>query len=683
MQFANPWFLLGIFAIAIPIIIHLFNFRRFRKVYFTNVRFIEELKLQTQKQSKLKHLLTLLARILAITCLAIAFAQPFKPLNKKLVNQNVKNAVSIYVDNSYSMEARSTKGTLLDDAKNKALEAGNAFKPADLFQVLTGDFEGKHQRFITREELPDVLNEVKLSPASRPLSEVIRRQKDLLTTSGNSNKNVFIISDFQKSTTDLENIKADTGLSVFLIPIVANQAGNLYVDSCWFESPVQQLNQSATLKIRIKNTSSNDQEKIPIKLMINNTQRALASFDCPGRGECEVSLSFTNTETGIHQAYLELVDYPITYDDKFYFTFQVFNTIPVLCINEKDENTYIHNLFGKDSAFQYSATSIKTLDYSSLGNYRLLILNEIQQYSTGFIQELKNFLEKGGSIFILPPAELDPENYRPLLSSFNLGLFSKVDTVNTKVMKLDAAHNLYRDVFDKIPENLDLPVVLSHYPLIFGSASGAEVILKLENDDPFLLSYSSNKGKIYLMTSPLRPEFNNFGKHLLFVPTLYKIALLSQPFNPLYYFIGKDEAVELSSLENKGDEVYKIRKLGESYEFIPENRIIGSGIVFYPHDQVKDAGNYSIMDGNRVVNGISFNFDRRESAMDFYSPEELKTAAEKTGLGNVMVLNVKEKPVSLAIEELNKGVRFWKLFIILTLLFLAAEVLILRFWKRA
>ncbi|MHC1708109.1 MAG: BatA domain-containing protein [Bacteroidales bacterium] len=683
MQFVNPWFLLGIAGIAVPIIIHLFNFRRFRKVYFTNVRFIEELKLQTQKQSKLKHLLVLFARILAVICLSIAFAQPFKPLNKKVVHQNNTNAVSVYVDNSYSMEARSAKGSLLEEAKNKALETGMAYKPADIYQILTAEFEGKHQRFITREELTDVLNEVKLSPVSRPVSEVIRRQTDLMTTAGNTNKNLFIISDFQKSITDFEVIKADTGFSVFLIPVAASQAGNLYVDSCWFDSPVQQINQPATLKLRIKNTAANSQEKIPVKLMINNTQRALASFDCPARGETEVALSFTNTETGIQQAYLEILDYPLTYDDKFYFSFEVYTTIPVLSIYEKEENQFLHNLFSKDSSFQYAAVPVKSLDFSSLRNYRLIILNEIKQFSSGIIQEMKTFLENGGSVMILPPAAMEADAYNELLSAFNLGLFSKADTSDTKVMKLDAAHVLYRDVFDKIPENLDLPVVLSHYPHIFSNTSGAQVLLKLENDDPFLTAFPYNKGKIYLLSSPVLSDYTNFGKHILFVPTFYKIALLSQPLNRLYYFIGRDDAIELLTLENKGDEIYKIKKVGESYEFIPENRILGSQIVFYPHDQLKEAGNYSVLDGNREIIGVSFNFDRRESEMNFYSAEDLKDKIKQSGLSNFMVLDVKEKPVSMVIEELNKGVRFWKIFVILTLLFLAAEVLILRFWKHA
>ena len=182
MEFANPSFLFGLAAIAIPIIIHLFNFRRFRKVFFTNVKFIEELKQQTRQQSQLRHLLVLLMRILAIAALVLAFAQPFIPVNEDQANRKATNAVSIYVDNSFSMEAESPEGSLLNQALNKARETAAAYESSDQFQLLTNDFEGRHQRFVSREDFLELLNEVELSPVTRAVSEVYKRQSELLNS---------------------------------------------------------------------------------------------------------------------------------------------------------------------------------------------------------------------------------------------------------------------------------------------------------------------------------------------------------------------------------------------------------------------------------------------------------------------------------------------------------------------
>ena len=143
MQFVNPLFLIALSAISIPIIIHLFNFRKYKKIFFTNVRFLAEIKQESKKRSELKHLLILLMRILATACLVIAFAQPYlsSPLQQKKLAG--RQAVSIFIDNSFSMDALATNGKLVDVAKSKALEIAAAYKPSDLFQLLTTDLEGK------------------------------------------------------------------------------------------------------------------------------------------------------------------------------------------------------------------------------------------------------------------------------------------------------------------------------------------------------------------------------------------------------------------------------------------------------------------------------------------------------------------------------------------------------------
>ena len=680
MQFANPWFLIALSAIAIPVLIHLFNFRRFRKVYFTNVRFIEELKLQTQKQSKLKHLLILLARILTIIMLVLAFAQPFRPLNRRLVQQHALNSVSVYIDNSFSMESKGRQGSLLDEAKRKTLEILAAHKPADQFHLLTSDFEGRHQRWINRDEVQGLLPEIPFSPATRPLNTVLARQQDMFQ-SASTNKNIFILSDFQKSTTLPEHLSPDTSANLFLLPLEASQSENLYIDSCWFDSPVQQLNQLSILHVRIRNAGNTDQEKIPVKLLINGQQRAIASVNCKAGSPAEISLSFTNQQPGFFHAVLSLTDYPITYDDDFYFTFEVQSRYKVLCINDKVSNVFLDNLFGKDSAFQYLAVQVKSLDYSAVTDYNLVIISELQSFPSGLTQALQALIDQGGSLCIIPPENPDQAAWTEFMNQYGIGAFRGVDTLDAKVRNLDPSQLLFRDVFDKVPENLDLPEAFSHLSLAFPATSHANTILAFENDDPFLVSYGLHAGTIYLFTAALRESSTNFGKHVLFVPTLYRMALLSLPIRPLFYTIGQDAAIPVQGYAGKGDDVLRIKQVGQDYDFIPENKLSGSKRMLFVHNQVRQAGNYILTDGGKEVAGLAFNYDRQESMLDFYTSEALKELVSKSGLKHIHVLDATEKPLTQLIEDLNRGVRYWKVFALLALLFIAAEIGMLRFWK--
>jgi Aerotolerance regulator N-terminal len=285
MSFLYPSFLFALSAIAIPIVIHLFNFRKFKTVYFSNVRFLKEVKEETRATSKLKHLIVLAARILTIIFIVLAFAQPFIPVENNKVRVGNK-VISIFIDNSFSMEAINKNGSLLEEAKKRALEIISSFKPSDRFQLLTNDFEGRHQRLVNKEEFSTLLEGIRISPATRSLSEIASRQIDFLQQSENlpeneiyKNKLSFIISDFQKNNFNINQFRNDTSVIFNLVQLTAAEKNNLYIDTCWFETPVRQFDQIEKLHVHIKNLSDKDLENNSIKLFINEVQKTPGSFN--------------------------------------------------------------------------------------------------------------------------------------------------------------------------------------------------------------------------------------------------------------------------------------------------------------------------------------------------------------------------------------------------------------------
>jgi len=137
MSYQNPQILYFLFAIAIPIFIHLFNLRKHKVVYFSNITFLKEIKSDKKKRNTLKQLLILLSRILAISAIVFAFANPYIPNNSEDISTN--NTV-IYIDNSFSMDNVSEKGRLLDIAKENALEILNSSNKTNQFWILTNNF---------------------------------------------------------------------------------------------------------------------------------------------------------------------------------------------------------------------------------------------------------------------------------------------------------------------------------------------------------------------------------------------------------------------------------------------------------------------------------------------------------------------------------------------------------------
>lgn len=679
MKFANPVFFWALLSLAVPILIHLFNFRKFRTVYFTNVRFLRELKQETQSRSRLRHLLVLIARCLMLASLVIAFTQPFIPVSKKTTAG--ERAVSIYIDNSFSMDAQGSTSSLLELAKKHALDIVQSYKPSDRFQVLTNDFESRHQRLLSREQFADMVTAIKPSPAGKRLSEIIERQRDLLLHSGAPNRIIYLLSDFQKTTTDLASLTGDSTISLNCVHLVPQLADNIALDSCWFESPYRSKGKPDAIQVRIRNHSAKRFDNVPLKLSINETQRGLESISLGPDSTAERAVSFTTPEPGFHSGEIQLTDYPVVFDDLFYFSYRVTEKIRVMAISGNGENVFLNQLYGRNAAFEFTNTFDRQIDYTALSQQQLIILNGLQHISSGLTQELKKYTGNGGTVLVFPSLKADLESYRQFSGLLSAGVYQAPVVQQQKVNRLNDGHRIYDDVFDRKPENVDLPAVSAYLPFQAAGTAREEYIMRLQNGDLFLAQYDAGKGRVYLCAVPLEEAAGNFPRHALFIPTLYKIALYSEPPARLYYTIGREEPVELANVQLTGDQTLRIKAVSGDFEIIPEHRVVDGKVLLYVRNQVIQAGNYRIMQGDEQLALVSFNYDRSESSNERLSEKELETMLEKAGWPHANILDGAAKELKQTILQLDEGRPLWKLFIILALVFLATEILLIRFLK--
>lgn len=689
MQFIHPLFLIAMSAMAIPILIHLFNFRKYKRVYFTNVRLLQEIQQETKKQSRLRQWLILLARLLAIASLVIAFAQPYIPASKQQKKITDQQNVSIYVDNSFSMEAVSTEGKLLDVGKNKALEIMSAYAPSDLFQLLTNDFEGKHQRFVSPEELRRMIDEVQVSPNTKSIPEIINRQNDMLPAGGMVNYDAYIISDFQVTTAQILAAKPDTNINWFLTPLTAEKRNNLFIDSVYFLSPVHQPGQPVMLRVRIQNASGESLEKIPVKLTINSVQKALASIDMQPNATTDITLSYTENSSGIQYGLVEIVDYPIVHDDKFYFAYPVLPVIPVMAINEKEDNKYLNALFHNDSLVRFTNSAVKQLDYNKLFLNSLVVLNSPGEISSGLAQEINRYVRSGGNLVVFPPLDGKVDSYNTLLALFNLNGYASLDTARQRMATINVESELYNEVFEKnssgrvvLPENIDLPMVFKYFSYKQENRSQAEVLCKLQNNQPFLITTPIDKGQVYIFCTPLDDTWSIFPRHMIFVPTMYKIALLSNPMPPLSYVAGESATVEIPADSLIETNVYKIKKRDSDFEVIPAVKKIGTKISLVTYDQIREAGFYEVSAGINPIAGITFNYNRKESDLTCLTWAQLEEHIQRLPVRNIRIIKEKKSSIAREIHQIKQGTPLWKLFIILALLFLAMEILLIRLLKQ-
>lgn len=670
VSFVYPSFLWALTLLSIPVIIHLFNFRRYRTIYFTNVRFLRNIQEETATKNKLKHLLILIARIFAVAFLVFAFAQPFIPIAENSAKPTSK-AVSIYIDNSFSMETVANDLRLLDLAKKKAAEIADAYRVDDKFQLLTNDFEAGHQRLVNKEAFLQILAQIQISPEVKNTDEIIKRQKDILLRADEEQKSVFLISDFQKNITE---ITADSAVQINLVPLVSNEVRNLAIDSVWFISPVQLINQPSALCVRVHNYGEEDIENATLNLKVNGNVKGIADMQIPAGAMVTDTLNFTVNEGTWQQGELSVLDYPVTFDDVFYFTYQPVAQLPVLCLYGDSQNKYLQSLFSGNQVFAYTEMPIAQINVNELDKYSLIILNEATSLSSGVADMLSSLISKGISVVVIPSLNMDITTINNFLLANNAGTFSSLVDNRRNVTTVNTAHTLFDEVFEKIPQNIALPFTEKSFAIHSTGRQLTENVLVFGDETPFLAGYKSGSGAVYVFAAPLQNAVTDFPvQGGLFVPLFFRIAVLSESNTPIYTTIGREQWIMVDIDNIPADATLTVS--GTNGEFIPALRRSGNKVEINVSPYSNNAGIYTIQN---TPNGqmLALNYDRSESDLQFYSEKELK---EMYSDQNIRIISNAAQNIAGTVIQLNEGKTLWKICIILALAFLAIEVLLIRF----
>jgi hypothetical protein len=686
MKFLYPYFLFALTAVAVPILIHLFNFRRYKTVYFSNVEFLKNIKKESRRKSKLKQLLILLARILAIISLVFAFAQPYIPLQGR-EQKSENQAVAVYIDNSFSMNARGEEGLLLETARNKAIEIVRAFKPGTRFMLITNDRLPVHTHFLNSEQFIQEVSEVISSPEVISLSRMYNRLKESFQAlETDVDKSFYFLSDFQRQTTDMEAISSDSTIWAYLFPITPQASDNLYIDSCWFETPSRKLNDEEELFIKITNNSDQDYQDLPLKFYLNDSLKSLTSFTISAHEEVITRLKYTNLKSGFQRGKAELTDYPMTYDNTWFLSYHVQPQVHVLAVTETSGTNngveYFRALMSEDPYAVLEVTDIRNLQVSRLADYNTLILVNLQELASGFITELEQVVANGASVLFFPSLTGDIQSYNRFLSRTGTNTIAGIDTFSQALGGIALENPVYQGIFRETEDHIQYPEIHGHLKFNIQTHIPETNLLWFRNQDKALGTTPHGNGFVHVFSFPVNKKNDSFARDILFVPTIYSLILNSIPKQQTFYTIGKDPYLlvnqnhgmnRLSSLTIRGE---------DDLEFIPDIQVSGQNrLRIGLENQIKKSGFYAVEAEDSLISVLAFNYDRSESDLTCLEKDELEKQISAAGLSQLSVIEDTGTPFSEIFKEIQNGKQLWKWFIGLSLLFIALEAFIIRFWK--
>jgi hypothetical protein len=680
MKFVYPEFLWALSALSIPIIIHLFNFRRYKKLYFSSLTFIKQVEQQTRSTEKLKNFIILLMRLFALTLLVLAFAQPYIPASNN--NENAGNPVlAIYIDNSFSMTAKGTEGELLSEAREMARKLINEASLETRILLNTNNMNGIEQRLLTKVQALEELDKVYPTPLTRKIDEVLNWQKRFLDQEQLQKEKLgtrqhIILSDFQDISANFSKLSKDDKNYYYPVQLKSQIQGNIYIDSAWFSSPIQRNGQNNELNIRVANAGSDNLTNIELHVEVSGINRDVF-IDLPANQKVTTVVNYTEQGSGFKSGKISVNDKHLLWDDDYYFSYNVKDKISLVVLNGNNASSAVSQVFALEKYYAVTVVNEGSFTNDRLNGMDLLFLNGLNEIPTSLSNTILSFVQSGGTLALFPGENCKTESWNSLLKNLKLPSLGAINSSGTKIDKLVYDDPFFQGMFEKKKEAINLPTVAKFYKT-FNNSSAHFDLIKLQNGQPLFLR-SSNENNVFLFTSSLDPSFGSFTSDALFPSIVLRIGEMSQRKTPYSIVLGQDA---FYPIYNNSNSETPIHIKNAEIDFIPSSK--KSGFLSYLFlggneslEKLKN-GTFDVIDKEKI-GLISVNYNRTESSVKYLNQSEIENGF-KNFIKNVIYSEIKDGQSHKKLD-IEKPYEYWKTALIFGLLFLVIEILIIKLWK--
>ena len=449
------------------------------------------------------------------------------------------------------------------------------------------------------------------------------------------------------------------------------------IDSVWFEAPVPMLNQANKVFAQVSNYSAEEAKNVRLSLIENGQSRPLGTFDIEPNSSVTETFNLSVLKTGWQEMQIEVSDYPVQFDDKYLFAFNIDENINILVLNSSASSKYLNAAFTGLDYFQVTNQNTSRVDYAQFKNFDLIILNDLNNYSTGLVSELNQYANSGGNLLVFPGSSLDLNSANYMANQLGVNNFSDKNSAAKSVGSINTDEFVFNNVFERTDQNVKLPSVSTSYSFTNFQRSGQQKLLSFRDGSSYLSKYIKGDGNVYVCASPISSEVNDLVRNAeIFIPMLYKMSLSSGRKMQIAYTIGDDDLIEVETSDIGSEILYKI---SGSEEFIPGQINSGNKKLLDVNDNINEAGFYDLSLKDEKLAVYAFNFNRTESNLKCYTVDQLKS---RFGEGVNIIDQRDDTSLASFVSTKDSGMPMWRWCIILVLIFLGIEALLLRFWQR-
>ncbi len=688
MTLLSPLALLGLVAAAIPLVIHLFNFRRPKRVEYSSLAFLQDLRSTTLQRVRIQRWLLLLLRTMALAFLVAGFARPTSFSGAGLLGGGNWSVVLV-LDNSLSMTLRDEQGAYIDQIRDKASELVAMLDPDDEVIVATlGGDSADGESFAS--EVPPGLE---ATAVTRAVSSALTQAGALLMSgASHPNRKVYFLGDLQRSTLlDTVSRAMPGGIPVELVAVGGTEHSNVSVTRVAVSSRIVEMGQPVRIEARIRNSSPDALRGYVASLYLDGDRVAQASLDLPANQATTVHFSATPRERGWLAGTVRLEDDALLDDNTHHFTLHVPQFRRVLIVRgSAAETRYVEAALASDLdrgrlAVDYDVIEKARLAATPVARYDVIALLAPESLSSGERLSLARYVEAGGGLLLFPGIAINHQEYDVLLQLLGGGQLARdgARQMDADAMvafeEVDLEHPLFEGVFADGTGTVESPAV--RRMLEYVPRSGTEsTIVRLSNGFPFLQEIRMGQGAAFFFAVAPDLLWSDFPVQGLFVPLLFRSV----------YYLSAHGAIE-------GDRLVvgrpaRVRVPGslpetrlhilspDGADATPQQRNLFGVTVMDIDASLELPGTYEVMSGERMVQRMAVNLDPRESDLRTYAPQEAANALSEALQTRVAV---RETPTSgILVEAGPAGSELWKACLVLALMCLMAEVLVTARWGR-
>jgi hypothetical protein len=701
VSFLNPLALLGLATVAVPLLLHFFNLRRPRRVDFSSLAFLKELQESAVQRVRIKQWLLLALRILALACLALAFARPTLTGNLAgpVGGSTARTAHALVVDNSLSMTARDGQGGYLAQARQRAGEVLSIARSGDDVFVLptAPDDEASDAPYATPEAARQAVDAIEARPGGTTMARSVQRAADRLATVDAPRKVVYALSDLQASTW-ADSVSGTVGdAQVAVLPVGDRAQTNVAVTDVEVASRIVEVGQPVRVKATLANYGDQALSGYVVSMRLGGERVAQATASVDAGTETTVELTATPQQRGWLAGQIEIEDDAFAFDNTRYFTLNVPRTRKLLVVRGAGQPVeYVDLALSREMvegriAFQTETIAEQDLPAASLGTYDAVALVGPADLSSGEVEALARYVDGGGGLLFFPSGRARPDDYNALFQRLEGGRFSgfsgaqgQEQTIAT-FATVDLEHPLFEGVFDEARRGdteVESPDIF--YAMNYQAQAGTEqTLIELSNGRPFLQEVRHGAGRALVLAVAPDLEWSTLPVKGLFIPLLYR--------SMFYLSSGRSAAGEQLVAGRSGEvrlaglgEERAVRMVGpEGTEWRPDRRTLFGTTLLQTPSALRTPGVYDVFGGDSLARRVAVNPDARESDIATLAPDSAAQAlAEAIGAPARVVAPGERAPsVAAALQAQQTGVEIWNVFMGLALLFLVAEMLVASQWN--